>query len=161
MVISDTEIDELITCRKRITHPPRKEMIQDSAHRRNDFKCEGIEGDDRFRVFMRQNLAFPENFSIGLVYLCDDGSEVTLLRCNGPHGPVVDDPLATGPNSHVCFHIHQAQAAIIEAGLRPEAGAVATTKYGTFEDALAYFVRRCGIEEAEQYFFSLRNPTLF
>src|SRR5680860_1872759 len=68
MGTSDTELADLIACRKSITDPPRTDMSQDGAHRRNDFKCQDVGADVRFRVFMRQNVAFPENFSIGLVH---------------------------------------------------------------------------------------------
>lgn len=161
MGTSDTELIDLIACRKMVTDPPRKDMCLDGAHRRNDFKCQAVDAAERFRVFMRQNVAFPENFSIGLVQLCDDGSELVLLRCNGPHGPVADNPLSGEQKPHVDFHIHQARESNIAHDLSPEAGATATTEYGTFDDALAYFVRRCKIEEAEKYFPALRNPTLF
>lgn len=161
MSTSDTEFAKLIACRKSITDAPRKDMSQDGAHRRNDFKCRAVNSDERFRVFMRQNVSFPENFSIGLVHLRDNGSELVLLRCNGPHGPVVNDPLSDAYRPHADFHIHEARKDNIENDLSPEAGANATTEYGTFDDALAYFVRRCGIEEAEKHFPALDNPTLF
>lgn len=136
-------------------------MGRDGAHRRNDFRCQAVTGEERFRIFMRQNICFPENFSIGLVHLRDDGSELVLLRCNGPHGPVVDDQLSDASRPHVDFHIHEAKQENVENDLSPEAGADVTTEYGTFDDALAYFVQRCGIEEAEKHFPALGNPTLF
>ncbi len=72
-----------------------------------------------FRAFLRRNEDFPENFSIGLVFLPGDGSgELTLLRCNGPHGTTNEsfDP----DHPHVDYHVHRAGAALLEAGLRPE-----------------------------------------
>ena len=40
---------------------------------------------------MRRSEDLPENFSVGLVFLPGDGTgEVTLLRCNGPHGAYND-----------------------------------------------------------------------
>lgn len=161
MDFSDPELSELIACRKTITEPPRKDMAPNGAHLRNDFKCEAIGDDRRFRVFMRQATAFLENFSIGLVYLLDDGSEIVLLRCNGPHGDVVDDPLSGSADHHVDFHIHVAKEQNIANDLSPEAGGTVTTEYGTFDDALAYFIRRCAIEDAERHFPALGNPTLF
>ena len=161
MDFSDAELEALVSCPKTITSPPRKDMAQDGAHLRNDFKCQAVAGGHRFRVFMRQAVAFPEDFSIGLVYLLDDGSEIVLLRCNGPHGPVADDPLSDVVNPHFDFHIHRATEDNIANNRKPEAGATATGEFGTFDDALVYFVQRCGIEDASSHFPALSNPTLF
>lgn len=161
MGFSDTDLEALIACPKTIVDPPRKDLLQEGAHLRNDFKCQAADGDQRFRVFMRQATAFPENFSIGLVCLLDDGSELVLLRCNGPHGGVVDNPLEDAVSHHFDFHIHRASEENIANDRKAEAGAEVTAEYGTFDDALAFFVQRCGIVDAEKYFPVLGNPTLF
>lgn len=158
---TDPELESLIALPKIISDPPRRGMLEDGNHRRNDFKCESAAGEHRYRVFMRQNITFPDAFSIGLVYCLPEGGEVTLIRCNGPHGPVVANPLSETGMPHYGFHIHTATSDNIANGRRPEAGAEITSEYGTLEDALAYFVRRCGISGAEAYFPALGNPTLF
>jgi hypothetical protein len=161
VTFTDAELEALIAVPKLITDPPRKDMLEEGGHRRNDFKCESAGGGDRFRVFMRQNSEFPEAFSVGLAYVLPEGGELILIRCNGPHGPVVNNPLANSGIPHYDFHIHSANSANMANGLRAEAGGELTTEYGTFEDALAYFVRRCAIGGAEAYFPLLGNPTLF
>lgn len=161
MPLTNSDIARLIECTKRITEAPRRDMIEEGGHRRNDFKCQSVAEDSRFRVFIRQNTTFPENFSIGMAYLHPEDGEVILIRCNGPHGTVVADPLRPGSDRHFEFHIHLAKEENIEAGLLPEAGGTPTSEYGTLDDALRYFVRTCGIDGAERYFPLLANPTLF
>ena len=34
---------------------------------------------------MRQSLEFAEDFSLGLVYLSEDGKRMTMIRYNGQH----------------------------------------------------------------------------
>lgn len=158
---SAEEIEELIALPKVITDAPRREMVEEGGHRRNDFKCESTDGKHRFRVFMRQNVMFPDAFSVGLAYSLPEGGELVLIRCNGPHGPVANNPLTGAGIPHYDFHVHKATPENIAAGKRAEAGGETTSEYGTFDDALAYFVRRCGIDGADAYFPALGNPTLF
>lgn len=152
---SQSEIDNLIGCLKRITSPPARMMRLVDAHRRNDMKLaaavEGIEGE--FRVFMRQSEDFPENFSIGLTfYPRDQRGEVTPLRCNGPHG---DFNSAFDPqHPHSDFHVHRATETAIEQGLRAERVAEATRAYGSYEEAVRFFIREINLraEDAEEHF---------
>jgi len=62
-------------------------MKKESFQRRKDFRLESSNGSgEQFRAFARQNVAFPENLSIGLEYEPQDGQDATILiRCNGPH----------------------------------------------------------------------------
>ncbi len=80
------EINFLVHCPKIIEEAPKKEMRVDRGSRRNDLRLRTKDGQAAFHVFIRQNEKFPENFSIGLDYLPQDGGRVPLLRCNGPHG---------------------------------------------------------------------------
>lgn len=81
------EIDDLIALPKIVTDPPRRDIRLDRGHQRNDFRLTDGDGKLHFRAFLRRNEDFPENFSIGLVFLPGDVSgELPLLRCNGPHG---------------------------------------------------------------------------
>ena len=91
---SQGEIDGLITCKKRITDPPRKEMKADRGSLRNDMQLESLDGKMEFAVFMRINERFPENFSIGLNFIPrDEPGSFCLLRYNGPHGEHVNTPI--------------------------------------------------------------------
>jgi hypothetical protein len=118
---------------------------------RNDMVVTSTDGQRRFHVFIRQSEDFPENFSIGLEHIPEDGSgSIILLRCNGPHAAHIS--LVDLPAHHYVHHVHTATPEAIEVGFRSERDAQITSEYGTFQDALAYFVRRCNISGADSYF---------
>ena len=157
-VLSDNEIEKLINCEKRIVIPPKKKLSLDAGHWRNDMKLQSIDGQSDFLVFMRKNEDFEENFSIGLIFKPRDVREsVTLLRCNGPHGPhiMIDDV-------HLCcYHVHKAKSENMRLGLRPERDAFRTTKYASFQDALGFFLKTCKILDAEKHFPYSEQLNLF
>ena len=145
------EIDDLISCPKVISDAPKREMKLDRGHSRNDMRLKSTDDALEFRVFMRRSEDLPESFSIGLVFLANDGSgELVLLRCNGPHGGYNDtfDP----GHPHWGFHVHRASAAMIEAGMRPEKAATDSDDFASYEEALQYFLRAANITDARTYF---------
>ncbi len=151
MGLTDDQIRHLIACRKIISKPPKRRLAAQGRHQRNDFELVSEEGAHKFSAFMRQSMEFPENFSIGLVYVSsEDGSRTCLLRCNGPHGEV--HSLPSTPDHHFRYHIHIATEDALQQGLRPESSVSATNDYSTFEEACVYFIRTCGILEPEKYF---------
>ena len=149
------ELEELITCPKRIIEPPRRDMRLERGSFHNDFELETI-GDNindkiKFSVFMRKNESFPENFSIGLiVYPKDEYGSFCILRYNGPHGDHVNSLL--DPHPHFGFHIHEAKAENIMEGFSSELYAELTKSYGSYEEALLHFLKRINIENADKYF---------
>lgn len=87
------ELDALIACGKRTLDPPRKSMREESGSLRNEAMLESVDGLYTFRVFIRQNVKFPENFSVGLDFVPrDEPGSVCLLRCNGPMGRISCGP---------------------------------------------------------------------
>ena len=87
---TQAELDALVTCRKLTLDPPRKSMREESGSLRNEAMLESVDCLFTFRVFIRQNVKFPENFSVGMDFVPrDEPGSVCLLRCNGPHGPHV------------------------------------------------------------------------
>lgn len=158
---SQEEIEGLITCKKRITDPPRKEMKADRGSLRNDIQLESLDGKMGFSVFMRINERFPENFSIGLNFIPrDEPGSFCLLRYNGPHGEHDNTPIEEG-HPHFGYHIHSAKAALIEAGILPERYAEITGTYASYKEALFQFLKIINIQDAEQYFDNLGQDSLF
>lgn len=156
------QLDALIAERKQVATPPRKRMTLVRGSYRSDMLVESMEGERKFRVFLRQLASFPENFSIGMDVLLPDGSSLCLIRCNGPHeGPNVAGTDARPLNHHFGYHIHRAKADNLAEGLRAERGAEITGAYGSFGEAIAFFMRTCGVEGAEQYFKDLTDRHLF
>jgi hypothetical protein len=159
---SQNELDELISCPKEVSDPPKREMRLDRAHWRNDAKLvasNGLQGD--FVMFMRKNEDFPENFSIGLIYNPHDGQgEITLFRCNGKHGDCNRSFDPSHPHSD--FHIHRATEDAIESGQAAEKDAVLTTEFASFEEGLQFFLKEVNLnaKDAKKY-FPAGTPNLF
>lgn len=154
--LTDQEIEQLISCPKRIIEPPKKEPQLTNGHWRNDMKLQSADGEYDFFVFMRKNEDFEENFSIGLIYNPKGiRGEIHLFRCNGPHGPHVLF------EHHDRFHVHKADPENLSSGVRAEREAFVTREYASFQDALGYFLKKCNILEAEKYFDSVMQYQLF
>lgn len=149
------EIQALINCPKRLYNKPRKSSKVLKGSERNDFKL--ISKSDKdiiFRVFMRKSIIFPENFSIGLVYLTPSNQDVTLLRYNGIHqhkNKVINN------NQFENFHIHQATCEALSEGFAAESYAIETRDYDTYEKALFCFWKDIKIQEDIDLYFDLAN----
>ena len=89
-MLTQQRIQELIKLPKTIVRrrPSHGYREEESGSRRCDLDLRSHGQDDgTFAVFIRQNLQFAENFSIGLRYRADlPLGAITLLRYNGPHG---------------------------------------------------------------------------
>jgi hypothetical protein len=136
-------------------------MRSERGYQRNDMSLDSQDHKWRFSVFMRVNERFPENFSIGLVYSPrDEPGDLTLLRCNGPHGEHENSPMESQP-PHFGYHIHRARADVINAGLLPHKFAELTDAYASFQEALQYFLKLVNIIGAEAYFPTADQLPLF
>ena len=117
-----------------------------------DMTLASLDGERRFSVFMRVNGRFPENFSVGLVYdPRDEPGNLTLLRCNGPHGEHDNSPIED-MHPHFGYHIHRARADVMNDGLLPEKFAELTDAYASFPEALHHFLKLANLVGAEAYF---------
>lgn len=145
---SDDDIMNLISCKKNVVQPPRKDMKLDRASYRNDMQLESEDGSVRFSVFMRRNQEFMENFSIGLCYHSREGDTFNLLRFNGPHGLNI----GLEPGTHYSYHIHRADAENLNDGCFSERRVNLTAKYASYEEAMNYFIKAVGIVDADKYF---------
>ncbi len=150
MAYSQTELDYLITCPKRITDPPRREMKMEEGYSRNDFRAESMEGGHCFYVFLRRNERFPENFSIGLDYDPPIGGRVALLRVNGPHGDYNRSFDPAHPHSDT--HVHWVNAEDVELGIQKLRRAKAVKEYASFEEAVWYFLKLARIPGDGEFF---------
>ncbi len=154
------QLEDLISCAKVITRPPGRQMSLDRGSWRNDMELRAEHGDERFEVFLRRAEALPENFSIGLVWCPrEDPERVCLIRCNGPHGDFTGDIPAPVP--HFSHHIHLATEAAIAAGEKPERSASPTDRFGSFEEAIAFFIDRCNIAGYWKHFPQARLLPLY
>ena len=126
---------------KRVTNPGAhwsdKPKVR-PAHRQRNFQAVGgSDGDVRFFIYQRQNLADESDFSCGIRYHPRGGKPLTLARYNGPsheHRTIAYRP-----------HIHRATEGAIAAGEKPEREAEETDRYGTLEGALACLAEDFGL----------------
>lgn len=147
IVYTDKEIQDLIEMPKKIVARPRKELKLQSGHYRNDMKLQSADGQYDFSAFMRMNAKFNENFSVGLVLQPrNEPGEIHLFRCNGRNGPHFLF------EHHEVFHFHIAREENIREGLKENRDAYITKEYSTYEDALVFFLKKCNIVNASDYF---------
>jgi hypothetical protein len=162
MMVAFTQqrIDELVDCDKVVTASLRRDMKQVGRAMRNEMRLESVDGKSRFVVFIRVSIDFPENFSAGLDFLADDGSRISLLRCNGPHEGWTPDPAR--PNSwHYGCHIHRARELEALSGEDPMKNVERTTAYSDDKEALRHLLKICKLSAAEvEKNAPLVHPTL-
>lgn len=159
MEYTEEIINNLIKVEKIISTPPRREFKFIGMHFRNDFGLTSVDEEKSFHVFMRKHSEYQENFSIGLIYLPAERSSIQLIRFNGNHGEVVDNPL--NPHPHRDFHIHKITPKLIEEEINDPKLVEVTDKYGSFEQAFRYFCKYINIINAESFFPELDQPNLF
>ena len=149
-MLTDSEIADLISRPKRIVKKtPASGYLEESRNRRCDLELVSLE-DDRceFRVFIRQNTNFIENFSIGLRHRVSGDptlATLTLVRYNGPHGES-----SISPDGHYAVpHIHRITEVEIASGsYQPqERHREVTSRYSTYESALRVFWGDVGVSD--------------
>ena len=138
-----------------------KAYREQHGHRRCDVELRSESIDGTFLVFVRQNLMFIENFSIGLRYRSTDSASgtFTLVRYNGPHGE-----LTKGRDDHFLTpHIHRITEQEIASGsVQPqEKHRELTDRYSTLEQALAVFFEDIGVSNVDSWFPDLTQGVLF
>lgn len=146
---TDNIIQELLECEKQVVDPPSKDFKEDRGQLKKVFSLQSIDGKYAFNAFIRGNIYFNENFSVGLDYNPkEEKGTLCLLRCNGAHGENIVFP------HHSYFHIHKANAESINSGLKPESNIVETDDYASLEEAIQYFILTINItiNDRRKYF---------
>ena len=162
-MLTNEQINELIAVPKRIvSRSPVAGYREENRHSRCDLNLESeSDGTLKFVVFIRQNLTFIENYSIGLRHDIGDPNlgYIVLARYNGPHGEY-----GRSPDGHYALpHIHRITARELQSGsIQPqERIREVTDRYGTFVEALQVFVNDTGITNLADYFPELRQGQLY
>ncbi len=143
--MTQEDLDAIIHCEKIITVNPKKKFYTDrrGLHiKRNDFSCESVDGQYKFKVFMRINDLIANGFSIGLVWKSEN-KEINLVRFNGAHvhkNKDIDNKIFN------TFHIHIANIIQLNKGLCNKFDAIEGT-YISYESALAEFLNFCNIKD--------------
>lgn len=153
--ISEQQLHGLITCPKTIIKRPKKEFYSSNGCLRNDFTAQSTTN-EHFRIFMRQNLCLLEDYSIGLIWECQDNNEdIIICRFNGPHGG------NRKINTHFVTHIHKLNVELAKEDIFKENDVSETKDYATFADAIYTFCEYCHISEALKYFPEAYSLDLF
>ena len=166
-MLTDADIDDLIRRPKRIVKKsPASNYREDGQNKRCDLELVDIE-DERleYRVFIRQNTNFIENFTIGLSHRPQGDPTLrtlTLVRYNGPHGEY-----SRNADGHYAVpHIHRITEEEIASGsFQPqERHRELTDRYSTYETALKVFWGDVGVRDEEnidRYFPGLLQSWMF
>ena len=166
-MLTDTDIGELIVRPKRIVNKsPASGYREQNQSRRCDLGLVDLE-DERceYRVFIRQNTNFIENFTIGLRHRpVGDPTlgTLTLVRYNGPHG----EYSISSDGHYDVPHIHRITEAEITSGsYQPqERHRELTDRYSTYETALKVFWGDVGVRDEaniNQFFPGLLQSRMF
>lgn len=160
MQYTNEEIHKLIRCNKIVTANSTKDLQPKYKYLRNDYKAESTtEPKQKFQIFIRVSQELPEDFSIGLNHINEEGKSICLVRCNGKHGSHRNHK--PGAISFFDFHIHTATAEAIAADEKPEQYAEITSEYATWQDAVRHFCQLTHITNAADYYPFLTQPSLF
>jgi hypothetical protein len=156
--VNDQEFQNLITCPKRIAVKPKKDAVIQKGSEQYGFQLAAMaDATQKFRVFLRKNTTFAENFSVGMDYLAPVGDDLCLVRFNGYHA----HRNQVGDQAYFeDFHIHQATEEALSQGLKAENFASPTQDYRTFEEAIAAFWKHVNIQDdCLEHFPFLNNLT--
>ena len=153
-MLTDQEIQGLTAMPKAIQKKePSRGYREENSHKRCELELLATgPGGEQFEAFVRQNLIFIENFSIGLRYRTGDPilGTVTLARYNGPHGEQ-----SRGPDGHFALsHIHRITEAQLNSSSRQpqENFREITDRYQTFDEALFVFFSDVKVVNFQEYF---------
>lgn len=151
IVLTEQLVENYIKCDKLITKGPRKEYSEQAGSRRNRFSAKACNNDWEFDIFIRQLVKFPEYFSIGLKITNSPIGEITLLRCNGAHGPTRKGDMQYEHHEHPHLHVNDV-ISINNGNTSKPAFREITTEYLDLDTGIIYFCRLCRINDFEKYF---------
>lgn len=141
---SNEFISLLIDCEKIIIDAPGK-LKPDRGNLKSNFTMKSKDGKFSFYGFIRRNIKFQENFSVGLIYNPrEERGTVELIRCNGPHGENNVYP------HHINSHIHRASAERINTGLKPDGEIEMTNEYTTLDEGIQYYLKLINLTQIDR-----------
>jgi hypothetical protein len=158
--ITDTKIQELLACGKRLTNPNARSRMKD-GHEEVNYKVEALdEPGHKFEVYKRQNMreGMEDDFSCGISWIAPNGETLTLKRYNGPNHNHTNH-LEKESLGYI-HHMHLATENYIKANRKAEGFAEKTDRYKTVDGALHCLVTDCNIGGIQTTPDNM-NPNLF
>jgi hypothetical protein len=144
ITLTDVEIDSLIHEEKLIVSDffSSFHLTRKGGHQEGKKDFTGLLG-SQFRVFVRQGVFNPFDFSIGLLYLLPNSNKAFILRRY--NGKSHEHTNKIELDKFYGFHIHTATARYQELGQECEDGyAVATDAYADLNGAMRCMESECG-----------------
>ena len=152
-MLSEEFLQTLIMCPKSVLRADRRKMTTNNRHLRNNVYLSSVDGAYQYRMFMRQSEMFIEDFSIGLTWINPNEhsnilKDIILFRCQGPH----DGKMPLDTDVHHSYHTHEITIEDIEQKrYKQPSNREGSTVYGSFSQALLYFISRCNIMCLEDF----------
>ncbi|QWR77152.1 hypothetical protein [Candidatus Magnetomonas plexicatena] len=147
--ITDSKIEELILCEKRVINPGIKSKIK-AEHEQYNYDAISLDTNKyKFMIYKRQNKreGMEDDFSCGIIWIAPSGEMLTLKRYNGPNhkhkNHLENDSLTDGA------HVHIATERYIRANKKAEGFAEKTSCYITVEGALHCLVKACNVKNIQ------------
>lgn len=150
--MNKSEIDSLINIEKTITNKRRPDFALNNRNYKMNITLEA-EGDTEFRMFIRQLVDFPEDFTVGLrIESPNKYSESTLvlLRFQGPHGG--QSSTKSHDDLHNNYHIHIYTEEDYNAKRNKASYANKSTSFSSLEEAIVEFMKYCNITDPNNIF---------
>lgn len=150
--VTSNLISELISCSKHAIKAERKAMYQEHRHKRNVITLISDDQQYTFKMFMRISTEFIEDFSVGLIWtnpaqFIGTNKNIILLRCQGPH----DSKMPLESDAHHSYHMHQmTEEDMKQKRYQKPSNSGITQDFGSFEQAILYFISKCAIIGMEE-----------
>ena len=140
-------VEELITCKKRITRRKRPQFKEDNRHYRMDIDLACEMPNVRMSMFLRKLVDFPEDFSIGLKLIGPNvfkEQDIVLVRFQGPHGG--QSAKKSLEDLHNAYHVHEYTQDDLNCRRR-KPSFKEDGHFSSFEEAIILFMEHCNIED--------------
>lgn len=144
ILLTDTEIAALLSEAKPLGSGcfSKMQLRPKQGHKERELDVTGTNGSE-FRLILRQSLFNVLDFSAILAYSSKSSSQVFRLRRY--NGKSHEHTNKIEQQTFYDFHIHLATERYQQSGLREDAYAEATNRYGDFQGALSCLIGDCGL----------------
>ena len=144
ILLTDAEIAALISEPKQLEpgYMSKLQLRAKQGHRERELDITGAIGSE-FRLILRQSLHSIFDFSAIIAYSVKASSQVFRLRRY--NGKSHEHTNKLERQTFYDFHIHFATERYQHSGLREDAFAEVTNRYGDFQGALSCLIQDCGL----------------
>ncbi len=146
---SDSEISQMIREAKALpdNYTPPIQLRGKRGHKERKLDVTGDSG-KQYRLILRQSNFNALDFSIILAFKPTVSSQLfRLRRYNGKHGEHTNK---IEGNTFYNFHIHEATERYQEIGMREDAYAEPTDRYGDYREAFHCMLHDCGFQPSSE-----------